>query len=270
MRYNIKANNKKSEGQGSPFEKGGNMSIEIVHDTGYGLIPKSIMRNKDISIQAKAIYSYLASFAGTTGKAFPSVNLMLGELGISKDTFYKYRNELEELGVITIVKERTEGQFTKNVYHLHNTRKPPCPKSSDTVNSDTVSSDTINNNLINNSIKSNSIILSDDENKFIKVLEAIPKYPLDRHRDLEMYKTMEKRYPELDLVQAIEDWRLYKLDKPLKDNSNARSQINTSFKNYVRWGKCLKEDGNGANNVQAGKPKEDKIDWAERAGVIRL
>ena len=31
---------------------------------GYGYIPKSVMRCKDLSIQAKAIYSYLISFAG--------------------------------------------------------------------------------------------------------------------------------------------------------------------------------------------------------------
>lgn len=133
------------------------MQLEITQDTGYGLIPKRIMRDKNLSIQSKAIYSYLASFAGNTGQAFPSVSLMLGELDISRDTFYKYRNELEEVGAITIKKERSVGKFERNIYLLHNSINPPCPKSSDTVKSTTVSSTTVSSDTISNSFKSNSI-----------------------------------------------------------------------------------------------------------------
>lgn len=98
-------------------------------------------------------------------------------------------------------------------------------------------------------------ILTDEENRFLNVLNIIPNYPLNRDKDLEMYKSLSERYPELDLVEAIEKWRIYKLDKPLDSKSNARSQINTSFKNYVKWGKCLKEGkdehftGNGESNT---------------------
>ena len=91
-------------------------------------------------------------------------------------------------------------------------------------------------------------ILSNDEKEFLDILTRVENYPLDREKDLEMYKTLKERYPELDLLEAIENWRLYKLDKPLAKNSNPRSQINNSFKKYVEWGKCLKKgDSNGAN-----------------------
>lgn len=133
------------------------MKYEVRQDTGYGLIPKSIMRDNGLSISAKAIYSYLASFAGNTGQAFPSVSLIIGELGISKDTFYKYMDELKEKGAIKISKERSSGKFQRNIYHLNNKLNPPCPKSSDTVSSDTVSSYTVEQDTISNSIKSNSI-----------------------------------------------------------------------------------------------------------------
>ena len=103
------------------------------------------------------------------------------------------------------------------------------------------------NNNVNNDNKKDIYILSDSENKFINILLKIDNYPLDRKKDLDMYKTLEERYPTLDLVEAIEQWRMYKMDKPLKSNSNARSQINTSFKNYVEWNKCLKGT-NGTNN----------------------
>lgn len=106
------------------------------------------------------------------------------------------------------------------------------------------------------------IIMSDDESKFIQLLSKIDNYPLDRKKDLEMYKTMEERYPTLNLVEAIEDWRQYKLDKPLLVKSNPRSQINTSFKNYVSWGKCIKR-GN-----TSGKSKESNgTDGSEYDGI---
>lgn len=110
------------------------------------------------------------------------------------------------------------------------------------------------NNNVNNVNKKDIYVLSDNENKFINILLEIENYPLDRKKDLEMYKTLEERYPTLDLVEAIEQWRIYKMDKPLKSNSNARSQINTSFKNYVKWNKCQKgaSGTNVSNDPYAG------------------
>lgn len=102
---------------------------EVIHDTGYGLILRSVMRNKGLSYQAKVIYSYLASFAGNTGKAFPSTDLMADELGMSRNTLFKYLKELKDTQVVKIEKERSkDGTFTKNIYYLNNTvgKKTPC------------------------------------------------------------------------------------------------------------------------------------------------
>lgn len=93
-------------------------------------------------------------------------------------------------------------------------------------------------------------VLTADEERFLSVLSKIENYPLDRKRDLELYRTMAERYPELDLVAAIEQWATYKLDKPLAENANPRSQINTAFKKYLEWGKCLKE-----RSVKSGAPE---------------
>ena len=84
-------------------------------------------------------------------------------------------------------------------------------------------------------------VLTADEERFLNTLAAIENYPTDRARDYELYRTMAERYPELDLVAAIEQWAAYKLDQPLTEKSNPRSQINTAFKKYLEWGKCLKE-----------------------------
>ena len=104
-------------------------------------------------------------------------------------------------------------------------------------------------------------VLTADENKFLDTLATIENYPLDRKRDLKLYQTLAERYPQLDLIAAVEQWAAYKLDKPLDEKSNPRSQINTAFKKYLEWGKCLKErsaksgavKGHPAGSDPAGK-----------------
>jgi DNA replication protein DnaD len=124
---------------------------KLVQDFGFGIIPKHIMKNPNISIQAKGIYAYLCSYAGNKDTAFPSVKLITHELSMSKDTFYKYLNELKDTGYIEVSKERTKGRFSKNIYKLL-----PCPKSSDTTLSDTVSSDTTLSDTVSSDTNINS------------------------------------------------------------------------------------------------------------------
>lgn len=85
---------------------------------GYGIIPKSIMRDKTLSIESKAIYAYLASFAGAGSESFPSVELIIVELNISENRYYKYRQELIEKGYIKIHANRKGNRRTHNVYEL--------------------------------------------------------------------------------------------------------------------------------------------------------
>lgn len=133
--------------------------IEVVHDTGYGLVPRSIMRNPELSFQAKAIYSYLASFAGNTGKAFPSTDLMSRELNMARNTLFKYLKELKVKEVITVERERTEeGTFDKNIYYLHNeVKKTPSTNLPYTVKPDTVKPDTVNEYTNSNNSNSNKL-----------------------------------------------------------------------------------------------------------------
>ncbi|MCL6441877.1 MAG: helix-turn-helix domain-containing protein [Alicyclobacillus sp.] len=131
-----------------------------VYENGYGQIAQKVMRDKRIHAVAKAIYAYLVSFAGQDGEAFPSVELMMDELGIkSRDTFYKYRKQLVEAGYITIEEQqRVKGQFYNNVYNIETIIDPdkvgdqPRSKKSTTVTSTTKKSTSINSTTINNSL----------------------------------------------------------------------------------------------------------------------
>lgn len=84
-----------------------------VADEGYGMIFKKPLKDKRLSIEAKAIYAFICSYTGAGQTAFPGVKLMLDCLGISENRFYKHRKQLVELGYLTIT-HRYDGQKNQN------------------------------------------------------------------------------------------------------------------------------------------------------------
>lgn len=51
----------------------------------YGVVYQDVMRNKNLSAEAKAIYAYLSSIAGMEGSCYPAVETMQKELCMSKN-----------------------------------------------------------------------------------------------------------------------------------------------------------------------------------------
>lgn len=86
---------------------------------GYGTVYKEVMKTPKLSIEAKAIYSYLSSYAGGKDTAFPSVDLICHELNISENRFRKYKDELVNQKVIDIKRQRTDNGFSKNIYTIN-------------------------------------------------------------------------------------------------------------------------------------------------------
>ena len=134
---------------------------------GYGLIYQNIMQNPDIPAYSKAIYAYLCSYADTEGVCYPSTNRIMSELGMSKNTLYKYMAYLLDFGIVKIEKTRTDkGLLSRNIYHItHNIDvskyEIPCHEipqnETQTVidyNSNTINNNTLNSNTINNTDKS--------------------------------------------------------------------------------------------------------------------
>ena len=96
------------------------VKYEGILENGYGLIPKLLTRDKDLTIEAKAIYGYLASFAGNAQQSFPSVSLICSELNISEKRFTKHRKLLIDKGYIEIKRNRKDdgNGFSNNIYIL--------------------------------------------------------------------------------------------------------------------------------------------------------
>lgn len=143
-----------------------------IYENGYGLIAQKVMRDKTLPKQSKLIYSYMCSFAGTNENgertAFPSVSLQCDELGMSEDTYYKWRKYLIERGFVRITRQRAEGaKFDRNIYSIlavpqepqkeattpypKNSGTDPYPKNPSTDNPSTENLGTNINNLNINS-----------------------------------------------------------------------------------------------------------------------
>ena len=130
-----------------------------INSKGYGIIPKLVMQDRDLSITAKAIYAYLASYSGNGDSCFPSRDRVCYDLGIGKDTFIKHLVLLKDKGYVTVLQMKENGRFSHNIYTL-NSEILPCTEIKDTENSDTAVKDTNNNSININSINNNSVSLS--------------------------------------------------------------------------------------------------------------
>lgn len=224
--------------------------IEIIQDTGYGLIPKKIMRNKNLSIQAKAIYSYLASFAGNTGKAFPSTNLMADELGISRNTLFKYLKELRDVEAISIKRERgSNGTFEKNIYYLNNSinTKEPCTKKPYTVKPDMAYPDMDTPDMVNqytNSNNSNSNIFNNNifnSNSQSVYEEVLPQYNKSTYSIYTRFinnligQTRLESYTEQELLE-LKDQVIKEMVKDIFEQTDGWTFIEDKEKNLIMTG----------------------------------
>nr|WP_285836193.1 DnaD domain protein [Carnobacterium inhibens] len=78
------------------------------------------MKDKDLTIEAKAIYAYISSYAGNGSSAFPSVSLICGDLDIGENRFHKHKKVLIEKGYIEVKRERDgRGVWGSNVYTIN-------------------------------------------------------------------------------------------------------------------------------------------------------
>ena len=88
---------------------------------GYGIIPRIVMQDPRLDIKAKAIYAYYVVYTGAGRMSYLRRELILQHLGISKNTYGKYMQQLVILDYMAI-QQRTDqrGRFASNTYILRN------------------------------------------------------------------------------------------------------------------------------------------------------
>ena len=77
---------------------------------GYGIVPKLVMLQGSVSIDAKALYAYFCAYAGDSFSCYPPRSKILNDLGFSPATYYSYLQELQEGGYIDVKKHKTSRQ----------------------------------------------------------------------------------------------------------------------------------------------------------------
>jgi len=93
-----------------------NRNIEL----GYGTVTKDAMQDRTLTIEAKAIYAYLCSFAGGKDEAWPSIKKICYDLVISENRMRKHLNVLISTGYIERSRRRfaNSKQWASNVYEI--------------------------------------------------------------------------------------------------------------------------------------------------------
>lgn len=98
--------------------------VKGIRSLGYGQMPKIVMLDPDLSLEAKAIYAYFCSYTGNgNNTAFPGRNRIMHDLDISNNPYYRYLSQLTDNGYITIKqKAGNPGHpgFKHNIYTLEN------------------------------------------------------------------------------------------------------------------------------------------------------
>lgn len=122
---------------------------------GYGIVYQEIMRNKSITPEAKAIYAYLCSFAGSGNTCYPGVELMRSELGMGADRFYKHMRQLVDAGVVIKDQERQGNRWGKTIYRISHHPDFQLSQNENTENESTHIPDTQNRTSNNISLTMN-------------------------------------------------------------------------------------------------------------------
>ena len=224
---------------------------EIRYDTGFGLIHRNIMRDKNLSIESKAIYGYISSFAGTGMVAYPGISLMCSELNISEKRFHKYKKELLDNGYLSIEREDKGKGFSKNVYTLHvkpttrqivplqNVSLQNVSLQNDLTNNNSSNNNSINNNSINNDSATN--VASELENQLTKEFENwynLYDKKKDRKAAFTKFKSARKKHSYEEIVKGtkeylktITDKQYQKYPKTFLNNESYLDDYSNDIKN---------------------------------------
>ena len=146
---------------------------------GYGVVYQDVTRNSNISAAAKGLYAYLSAFCGASDECYPSVETIIKEMGMGRDTFYRHINALVAAGVVE--KQQTVndgGKFGRTVYRLTHEvviSDYPFTQNEDAVLPTTEDKETKNNNPTNNNIKNNSMEYQEIAALYNSICVSFPK-----------------------------------------------------------------------------------------------
>lgn len=201
------------------------LRLNGVMSRGYGVMPKSVMQDSRLTIEAKAIYAYIASFAGAGTTAFPGKKKIAEDLRISEERLYTHRKLLIKYGYITVHQERGPGgTLGKTVYTLEaiaierpdedkpSTDKPcaekPCSEKPRAENPSYNNNNSLkNNNISKNNKENNNKVKAPSPSEFKDLYHAtcpsLPKIVKMTSGRIVAYRERLKEYSLDDIKRAL-------------------------------------------------------------------
>jgi hypothetical protein len=249
---------------------------------GYGIIPKVVMRDKNLSIEAKAIYAYLTAFAGDKKTCYPSRDLMCEELGISINRFTKHLKTLKESGYIKVERIKSGNLKAKNIYEIIMDERDRCINFRDIENKYHENKDieneyleneyTNNNSLNNNSVNNNSINKKEKKKKKTDLDILINEYTSNSFLQetiidfMKMRKSIKKPVTEralkgilnkLDKLATTDDIKIKILENSIENCWQGVFPLKDNFSNY---NSNKYQDNNNSNSVEDLQKHQGYID----------
>lgn len=238
----------------------------------YGIVYQNVLRSSELSPESKAIYGYLASFAGCENTCFPSRKMMLKELQMSETRFSKHMNPLISLGVVSVTRERNGNVYGKNIYTINH--EIQIIEKQDSRHSGNESAE--NESAENLSTNSNSININNNNNKEYKdiVEKDLDKPPYKEIIDYLNAKTnksyqyqgaatqrhingrFKEGYTLDDFKKVIDiktaEWKGGKMEQYLRPET----LFGTKFEGYLNQQQGEEEKENG-DRINTGDPTAD-------------
>lgn len=154
--------------------------------TGYGIVQTEVMKLKTISIQAKALYSYLASITGSKEFCFPKQETIANDLCISRQYVSRLIKELIDNKLLVKDKLYNDTRQNKKYYVLYlDQNEDITPSVNHSLQSESTIDYTINNNINNNNIinKSDKSLALKKEKSDNKNTNELKQYYIDFLKD---------------------------------------------------------------------------------------
>lgn len=181
--------------------------------SGYGLVFKRVMKDKNLSIEAKGLYSYLSAYAGADESSFPSVSLIKYELNIGKQRYQRARKELEDTGYLVVTRKQNGNIYGSNLYTvMHEPRRvdsrpvdsQPVEIQSVDNQPTTINSSTINSNT-NNSQTINTSATDVTRERFEEWWKLYDK-KLDKKKAFSLFKSALKKHSYEEIMNGTRDY----------------------------------------------------------------
>ena len=87
----------------------------------FTVIPTEVLRDEEFKSTEKLVYLYLMGLAGSGGNCFPSINTMIKELKLSRQTICNAIKSLQDKNKIFYVRRQGKGgEYLSNYYLVTN------------------------------------------------------------------------------------------------------------------------------------------------------